>query len=48
MARTFARPVPLPAIPQRPQFDGMAMGKEFADTIRRNRAVSAEMEAGNK
>ena len=41
MARTFARPVPLPAIPQRPQFDGMAMGKEFADTIRRNKTIGA-------
>jgi len=34
-------PVPLPTVPQRPQFDGMALGKEFADTIRRNKTMGA-------
>jgi hypothetical protein len=41
MARTFVKPVPLPTIPQRPQFDGMAMGRELSDIIRRNRTMSA-------
>jgi hypothetical protein len=47
MATNFPRAgrVFSPTVSQRPQLDGMALGKEFADTIRRNRAVSAEMKA---
>ena len=41
MARTFVRHAPLPTVQERPQLDGMAMGKQFADTIRRNKSMGA-------